>query len=93
VNFSTGGFLRYTLPGYTVQAGDDANSMYNCKFTVLGEPVEDTGTPGDLNGDGVVNAADLAILLGAWGTSGPGDFNLDGVVNAADLATLLGYWT
>ena len=23
--------------------------------------------PGDLNNDGVINAADLAILLGAWG--------------------------
>jgi len=93
VTFPTGGFLRYTLAGYTVQAGDDANTLYNVKFTVLGEPEGSTGTPGDLNGDGIVNAADLAILLGAWGTSGPGDFNGDGIVNAADLATLLGYWT
>ncbi|MDZ4755764.1 MAG: GC-type dockerin domain-anchored protein [Phycisphaerae bacterium] len=44
----------------------------------------------DLNGDGVVNAADLAILLGAWATTGPGDLNGDGVVDAADLAVLLG---
>jgi hypothetical protein len=90
---ATQGFLRYTLAGFNVQSGDDQNDLYNCKFNVFGEPVGDTGTPGDLNGDGVVNAADLAILLGAWGTSGPGDFNLDGIVNAADLATLLGYWT
>jgi len=48
--------------------------------------------PGDLNGDGVVNAADLAIMLGAWGTAGPGDLNSDGTVNAADLAILLGSW-
>ncbi len=49
--------------------------------------------PADLNGDGSVNAADLAVLLGAWGSSGPGDLNGDGVVNAADLASLLGAWT
>jgi hypothetical protein len=47
---------------------------------------------GDLNGDGAVDAADLAILLGAWGTSGPGDLDGDGVVDAADLAILLGAW-
>lgn len=46
---------------------------------------------GDLNGDAVVNAADLAILLGAWGTGGS-DLDGDGVVTAADLAVLLGAW-
>jgi hypothetical protein len=48
---------------------------------------------GDLNGDGVVNGSDLAILLGAWGGTGMGDLNNDGVVDAADLAILLGAWT
>ena len=48
---------------------------------------------GDLNGDGSVGPADLAILLGAWGTSGPGDLNNDGTVGPADLALLLGSWT
>jgi hypothetical protein len=47
--------------------------------------------PADLNGDNIVNAADLAGLLGAWGTSG-GDLNGDGTTNAADLAGLLGAW-
>jgi 1,4-alpha-glucan branching enzyme len=46
----------------------------------------------DLNCDGSVNAADLSILLGAWGTSGPGDLTGDGAVNAADLSILLGAW-
>ena len=42
----------------------------------------------------VVNAADLAQLLGAWGPNPghPADFNEDNVVNAADLAQLLGAW-
>ncbi len=48
---------------------------------------------GDLNNSGVVDAADLAILLGAWGSStlGP-DINSDGTVDASDLALLLGNW-
>lgn len=50
--------------------------------------------PGDLNGDGAVNAEDLANLLGFWGASEP-DADLDGsgTVGAADLAALLGNWT
>lgn len=48
--------------------------------------------PSDLNGDGSVNASDLAILLGGWGTPA-GDVNGDGTTDAADLAELLGAWT
>ncbi|MBX3355208.1 MAG: VCBS repeat-containing protein [Phycisphaeraceae bacterium] len=52
-----------------------------------------TGSMGDFNLDGVVNGADLALLLEAWGENGTGfDLNLDGVVNGADLAILLGNW-
>ena len=47
----------------------------------------------DVNGDGAVNASDLATLLGAWGTNDcESDFNGDGIVNALDLAVLLGAW-
>ncbi len=50
--------------------------------------------PADLDGDGAVNAFDLAILLGSWGTCKgcQADLNDDGTVNAFDLATLLGSW-
>jgi len=49
---------------------------------------------GDINGDGAVSGADLAVLLGAWGTADPlADLNDDGTVDAADLALLLGAWT
>ena len=53
---------------------------------------------GDLNLDGVVNGADLGLLLGAWGACPGdvpgcvGDLNVDGVVNGADLGLLLGAW-
>lgn len=49
--------------------------------------------PPDLNGDGQVSGADLAILLGGWGTGGTvADINGDGVVDGIDLAELLGAW-
>jgi hypothetical protein len=50
--------------------------------------------PADLTGDGVVNAADLAALLAAWGNAGsPADIDGDGTVGASDLAALLARWT
>ncbi len=48
----------------------------------------------DINGDGHVNAIDLAFVLTYWGTSAPiADLDDDGVVAGADLALLLGGWT
>jgi hypothetical protein len=47
---------------------------------------------GDLNGDGNVDGADLAILLGDWGGPGAGDLNRDGIIDGADLAIQLGNW-
>jgi len=46
----------------------------------------------DLDGDGLVNGADLAALLGTWGLNGPADLNNDGVVEGADLAQMLSAW-
>lgn len=46
----------------------------------------------DLNGDDVVDGADLGILLGLWNTAGLADINQDGVVDGADLGVLLGSW-
>jgi hypothetical protein len=49
---------------------------------------------GDLDGDARVNAADLTILLSAWGNfGGDADLNGDGPVDAADLSVLLSSWT
>jgi hypothetical protein len=50
--------------------------------------------PGDVNGDGVVDLADLALLLAHFGTLngatvGDGDFDGDADVDLADLALLL----
>ncbi len=50
--------------------------------------------PADLDGDGTVGAADLALLLGAWGPCAecPADLDGDGQVAPFDLALLLGNW-
>ena len=49
--------------------------------------------PGDLNGSGVVDGADLGALLTAWGTQGgSADVTGDGIVDGADLGVLLVKW-
>jgi len=48
--------------------------------------------PGDLNGDRVVNQADLGILLAAWESTVEGDLNCDGVADQPDLGILLANW-
>lgn len=52
------------------------------------------GGPGDVDTNGLVDAADLALLLGAWATAEPSaDFDCDGYVGGMDLAILLGAWS
>ncbi|MFM7261454.1 MAG: hypothetical protein ACKO3W_12710, partial [bacterium] len=47
----------------------------------------------DINGDGVVDGADLSILLSVWGDEyPPADLDFDGEVGASDLAILLSVW-
>jgi hypothetical protein len=51
--------------------------------------------PGDANGDGRVDIADLGILAANWQQAGfwsTGDFNGDAVVNIADLGILASNW-
>jgi hypothetical protein len=47
----------------------------------------------DLDGDGTVGAADLAELLGGWGSGGQADLDGSGLIDAADLAALLANWS
>lgn len=57
-----------------------------------------SGNPQDLDNDGAVGPADLAILLGAWGSCADcdggcaADFDGDCAVGPSDLAILLGAW-
>jgi len=58
-------------------------------------PDECESVLGDLDGDGVVNGSDLAILLTSFGscTGCAADLDGDGQVTAADLAILINAWT
>lgn len=53
-----------------------------------------TRTPGDINGDGVVNMADVALLVAAYGETTSannfdvGEFSGDGLIGLADMAIL-----
>jgi len=82
----------------------DAGNLSGGDFTLRGgywQPAA-AGDPGcgdcptDVDGDGDINAFDLANLLGAWGPVTPGSACLDadgnGFIEAFDLAVLLGAW-
>jgi hypothetical protein len=49
--------------------------------------------PADLDGNGRVDASDLAIVLANWGGRGSGDVDDNGVVDANDLGEVLGRWS
>ena len=66
-------------------------------------PVQVPAGPfGDINGDGSVSAADLSLLLTAWGPRALGsafdpraadaDLDGDGMIGAADLSLMLAGW-
>lgn len=75
---------HYNLPNPDVQGGQLlAIKVAAPKGTLIG----------DINGDGLVNGIDLALLLGAWGSSdAAADLDADGVVGGSDLSLLLGGW-
>ena len=54
-------------------------------------PIVPPACDGDLDHSGTVDASDLAVLLGGWGT-GAGDVDGNGTTDAADLGILLGAW-
>jgi Dockerin type I domain/PEP-CTERM motif len=91
------------LHGYTwAEAAWAATQQLSYVNTVVGDPLM-TWTPamaGDINDDGTVGAADLAVLAKNYGSTVPGggaswglgDFNGDGKVDAADLALFAANW-
>ncbi len=62
-------------------------------ITYFGTP--ETPCPPDLNGDGLVNGADLSEVLAMWGSTCvdcPADLDGSGTVDGADLTIVLGSW-
>jgi len=86
------------LPGPSVSLGygDEADGLNGASFGTPSSLADATLTllcVGDLNGDGVVDTADLGLLIGNFGMSGMGivgDINGDGTVDTADLGLLVG---
>ncbi|HUU98537.1 MAG TPA: hypothetical protein VM487_22615 [Phycisphaerae bacterium] len=82
----------WTSPAALYASGDfDAAGGVSVDFIAAWTPA----IPGDLNGDGCVDQADLGILLADWGCSGgecPGDCDGDGDTDQSDLGILLTHW-
>ena len=102
---ATAGSIRFRFdpagraPGVYSQTATVATSDENLPGATSGTlsltlsvTVTGVGNPFDLNGDGVVDGADLASLLNQWGSAGSADFDDDGIVGGADLAALLNAW-
>lgn len=84
------GLPRFMDDLATADSGSGVAPLVDMGANEFGEPA----LWGDINGDGIVNGADLALVLGAWGTSDTAtDLNDDGTVNGADLALVLGAWS
>ena len=73
--------LSYAM--MTLEVSEDDVSMF-----------EVTLKPGDLNGDGVIDMADLAILINGYGRAGENmiDLNGDGIIDEADLELLIKWY-
>jgi dienelactone hydrolase len=83
-----------TQPVISARAEVDGGTR---NWTILTATAVDGAAPADLNNDGVVDGADLLILLSAWGDCAnpddcPADLDGNGIVDGADLLILLSNW-
>ena len=90
------GDVRFTQDCDNDGACDAEEILNGEEIDVNGNLIPDSceARPGDINLDGVINAADLSLLLDKWATSdASADIDGDGVVSAADLSLLLAAWS
>jgi Right handed beta helix region len=84
-------------PGFVTATATRLGTHDTSEFSACVTVVVEAAAP-DLNGDGVVNGLDLAVLLAAWGrcpappAACPADLDASGGVNGLDLAMLLASW-
>lgn len=83
---STGG--NFQVDG-TVAQYDASQPMTGGIYEVVGGFWAVVGCPADLDGSGVIDLADLNIVLSAFGTGNTGDINGDGLTNLVDLNQVL----
>ncbi len=101
---STAGVVVSTSITYDVDQDGDFNfqgvadptsedEAYNVLLYIAPNEKVVNDCTGDLDGSGNVDAADLAILIAAWGqTASPANLDGMGTVDAADLAILIAAW-
>lgn len=93
------------LDGYTGIEVSDLEVDVDGRFTLVGSAMATAAgrreairwhsaasRPADLNGDGLVDAADLALVLAGWGGDGPTDLNGDGTTDSIDIGLILADW-
>ncbi len=92
---------EFLFPAFFLRSDDElgapwtqgtAEARFSNLRVLAGAPIEiQPPCPGDADGNGVVDLADLNTVLGAWGDGGPtGDLDGSGVVDVADLNLVLG---
>ena len=82
--------MLYLSSDYGSYLRNDAADPMTLRVTIE-EP--EVPCAADLTGNGVVDSADLGILLAYWGPKpNNGDLNDDGMTDAADLGLLLSMW-
>ena len=91
--YSTDGATLPSAPFWIVFSDGASAAEHEAAMAWIAANLADGGTQcaGDLDGDGVVGAPDLAATLSAWGTP-DADLTGDGDTNAADLAAVLSAW-
>lgn len=84
---------RHLSPGSHVLtlAGSDSDGLSTLRTVPVTISARSIPTA-DIDQNGTVDGADLAMMLGNWGNFGVGDLSFDGVVDGNDLAILLGAW-
>lgn len=100
LNMAVGGWF----PGITNPSGITATlpavyavdyvRIYDNGHTILSGPgTEQPDCPGDLDGNGRIDAADIGLLVAAWKSADPdADLDGDGVVGSADLGLMIAAW-
>ncbi len=80
--------------GIEIWTSEFGNPLLRPRLEVTYE-LDSTPPPSpDINGDGIVNSADLGFIIAAWNQTGPNaaDLNQDGIVGPADLGLLISAW-